>query len=224
MNAPAQGTSEWLAERAGHCTASRASDVLAKIKSGEAATRRKYRIQVCTERLTGVPVTGYQNAAMQWGTATEPDARSAYEAQTGVLVDQVGFIKHARLAWVGASPDGCIRPDGLVEIKCPESTTHLDWMTQERVPPEHIPQIQFQLWVTGRQYCDFVSYDPRFPEKLRLFIVRAERDDKFIETLETEVCQFLNEVDSLLARLIGMDTLLDQLTASVSMREAASQP
>jgi putative phage-type endonuclease len=177
--------------------------VLAKIKAGEAATRRKYRIQLVTERLTGIPVQGYQNAAMQWGTATEPEARMAYEAHSGAFVEEVGFIKHPTIVWCGASPDGCIGDDGLLEIKCPESTTHLDWMSQERVPPEHIPQIQFQLWVTNRKYCDFVSYDPRFPEHLRLFTVRVKRDESYIENLSAEVCNFLSEVDALYLKLMG---------------------
>lgn len=205
MNAPVQGTAEWLSERAGHCTASRAADVLARIQKGEAATRRKYRIQLCTERLTGIPVSGYQNAAMQWGTATEPEARMAFEAKHGALVQEVGFIKHPKLAWVGASPDGCIDDDGLIEIKCPESTTHLDWMTQERVPPEHVPQIQFQLWVTGRQWCEFASYDPRFPPHLRLFTAHVKRDEKYIENLAGEVCNFLAEIDALYLKLMPVE-------------------
>lgn len=202
MNAP-QRTEEWFAERLGCCTASRASDVLARIKTGEAAVRRKYRIQLCTERLTGLPTASYQNAAMQWGTMTEPEARMAFEAERGAWVEEVGFIKHPEIAYCGASPDGTIGEDGLIEIKCPESTTHLDWTEQKRIPPEHIPQIQFQLWVTGRKWCDFVSYDPRFPERLRLFVVRAERDEKYIENLASEVCNFLAEVDALQQRLTG---------------------
>lgn len=206
MNAP-QRTAEWFAERAGCCTASRAADVLARIKTGEAATRRKYRIQLCTERLTGVPVQGYQNAAMLWGTETEPEARMAFEAERGAFVEEVGFCRHPEIVYCGASPDGTIGDEGLLEIKCPESTTHLEWMSQERVPPEHIPQIQFQLWVTGRKWCDFVSYDPRFPEHLRLYVVRVERDLKFIENLSAEVCNFLAEVDTLYHRLMGQHPL-----------------
>lgn len=185
--------------------------------------RRKYRIQVVTERLTGIPVASFQNAAMLWGTQTEPFAREAHEAETGDLVQRVGFIKHPTIAWVGASPDGFIGDDGLIEIKCPESTTHLEWMDAARVPPEHIPQIQFQLWVTGRQWCDFVSYDPRFPEDLRLFTVRVKRDDKYIENLAAEVCNFLAEADALYLRLTNKRTLADQLVASIDANAVASQ-
>jgi putative phage-type endonuclease len=223
MSAP-QGSEAWLAERAGHCTASRAADVLAKIKTGEADTRRKYRIQLVTERFTGIPAQGFQNAAMVWGTQTEPFAREAYEAETGELVQQVGFIKHPELAWVGASPDGCLGDDGLIEIKCPESTTHLEWMDAERVPPKHVPQIQFQLWVTGRTWCRFVSYDPRFPERLRLFMVKVRRDDKFIETLASEVTHFLAQVDELHGRLNGRTTLEQDLLASIDPNGPGSQP
>lgn len=204
MNAP-QGTEAWLADRCGCATASRFSDVLAKIKAGEAATRRKYRIQVVTERLTGNPVQGYQNAAMQWGTMTEPEAREAYEAEHGVLVEQTGFLRHPSVKWCGASPDGLVDSDGMVEIKCPESTTHLEWMTNGVVPSEHVPQIQGQMWVTGRKWVDFVSYDPRFPEHLQIFIVRAPRDDKYIEALAVEVNVFLAEVALMHDKLMGLD-------------------
>ena len=197
-----QGTDAWLLSRAGHATASRASDILAKIKVGEAATRRKYRIQLCTERLTGNVVQGYKNSAMEWGTLTEPAARLAYEAATGDFVQEVGFIKHLEIAFCGASPDGLIDDEGMVEIKCPESNTHLEWLEQNRVPPEHVPQIQFQLWVTGRKWNDFVSFDPRFPKHLQLLIVRAHRDNAYIEALEGEVKQFLSECNALYNRLM----------------------
>ncbi len=198
-----QQTEDWMLERLGHASASRASDILAKIRTGESASRRKYRIQLTTERLTKKPTVGYQNAAMQWGIEQEPYARMAYAAKTGADVEQVGFIKHAKMLWCGASPDGLIGVDGMVEIKCPESATHLEWLEQNRVPPEHIGQIQFQLWVTGRLWNDFVSFDPRFPEHLQLFVIRAPRDDKFISELAAEVGAFLVEVDSLYNKLMG---------------------
>tara|TARA_R110000868_G_scaffold176513_1_gene414220 strand:+ start:393 stop:1010 length:618 start_codon:yes stop_codon:yes gene_type:complete len=203
MNAPAQGTKEWLIQRAGCATASRFADILAAIKTGEAASRRSYRMQLVTERLTGNPVTGYTNAAMQWGTDTEPYAREAYEAHTGALVMQTGFIKHAGIPWCGASPDGFIDADGLVEIKCPESTTHLEWMEAGKVPAKHFPQIQGQMWVTDRQWCDFVSYDPRFPQNLQLFIVRINRDEEYIKTLDKEVKEFLVGVDETVQKLLA---------------------
>jgi len=201
MNAP-QRTDEWMKERAGHATASRFSDVMAKIKTGEAMTRIKYRIQLATERLTGNPVQGYQNAAMQWGIQTEPEARMAFEAERGVVVDEVGFIKHPTIPNCGASPDGCIGDNGLLELKCPESTTHLTWMEAGAVPSEYVSQIQGQMAVTGRKYVEFASYDPRFPSGLQLFIVRVERDDTYIKALEAEVVAFLAGVDAMVARLL----------------------
>lgn len=203
MNAP-QRTDEWHMERLGCATASRFSDAIAKIKTGEAATRKKYRIQLVTERLTGRPVMGYQNAAMMWGTQTEPEARMAYEEQRGVIVREVGFIKHPRLPWCGASPDGLIADDGMLELKAPESTTHVEWMESGKVPPEHIPQIQGQMAVTGRKWVDFASYDPRFPEALQLFIVRVERDDAYIKKLEQDITDFLATVQESLNKLIGV--------------------
>ena len=199
-----QGTQEWLLERAGCATASRFADVMATIKTGEAASRRGYRMQLVTERLTGDPVQGYTNAAMQWGTDTEPFARQAYEARTGIIVEQTGFVKHKGIPWCGASPDGRVEDDGLVEIKCPESTTHLEWLEGGKVPSKHIPQIQGQMWVDNRQWCDFVSFDPRFPEKLQLFIVRVQRDDAYIAGLEKQVKEFLVEVDEMVQRLLGV--------------------
>ena len=197
-----QGTQEWLLERAGCATASRFADVMATIKTGEAASRRGYRMQLVTERLTGNPVQGYTNAAMQWGTEMEPYARQAYEARTGVIVEQTGFVKHPSIPWCGASPDGRIDSHGLVEIKCPTSTTHLEWIEGKKVPPEHIPQIQGQMWVDNRQWCDFVSFDPRFPDKLQLFVIGVVRDDAYIAGLEKQVKEFLVEVDEMVQRLL----------------------
>lgn len=202
MNAP-QRTDGWLQERCGCATASRFADVMAKIKTGEAATRRKYRIQIVTERLTGRPTPGYQNAAMMWGVQTEPEARMAYEAERGVIVHETGFIKHPVIVFCGASPDGIIGDDGMLELKCPESTTHLEWMESGKVPPEHVPQIQGQMACTGRKWVDFASYDPRFPEGLQLFIVRVPRDDAYIKELEAGVMGFLSEVDAMIFKLMG---------------------
>lgn len=201
MNAP-QGSAEWLAERAGHATASRFSDILAKIKTGEAATRRNYRIQLVTERLTGIPVEGYTNAAMQWGKEQEQYAREAYEALTGDLVEQTGFLKHPGMAWTGASPDGLVGDAGAVEIKCPfVSTVHVETLNSG-MPAEHLAQIQGVLWITGRKWIDFISFDPRMPEKLRLHVQRVERDGKYIEALMQAVTSFLSEVDELHAKLL----------------------
>lgn len=190
MNAPQQ-TADWLKARAGHATASRFKDVLAKIKTGEAATRAKYRIQLVTERLTGLPVEGFKNNAMAWGTEREPEARMAYEVETGQIVQEFGFILHPDVQWVGASPDGFVGADGMVEIKCPyESTVHVMTLT-DGMPTEHTAQIQGNLWVNGRKWCDFVSYDPRMPEGLQVYRQRIERDDKYIAKLAEEIQDFL---------------------------------
>lgn len=203
MNAP-QGTQDWLKDRAGHATASRFKDVLAKIKNGEAATRAKYRIQLVTERLTGLPVEGYKNAAMAWGTEREPEARMAYEEMTGEIVAEVGFMAHPLVKWCGASPDGLVGTSGMVEIKCPfESTVHVLTLT-DGMPAEHIPQVQGNLWVNGRQWCDFISYDPRMPEGLQLYRQRIERDNKFIASLAEEVEKFLGEVQAQHNKLMEM--------------------
>jgi putative phage-type endonuclease len=201
MNAP-QGSDAWLSERAGCATASRFADVMAKIKVGEAKVRSDFRLQLATERLTGVPTQGFINAAMQHGTDTEPFARESYEAKTGLIVEQTGFIKHPSVPWCGCSPDGTIDDDGLVEIKSPLPTTHLRWMEAGKVPAEHIPQIMGQLWVMNRQWCDFVSFDPRFPPNLQLFIVRVQRDEDYIKKLAFEVTEFLVEVDNMVQRLL----------------------
>lgn len=187
-----QGSDEWFAERCGFATASRFKDVLAKVKSGEAAGRRNYRAQLVCERLTGRPAESYTNAAMEWGTATEPVARMAYEARTGNIVIETGFIKHDLIP-AGASPDGLVGDDGMTEFKCPNTATHIDTLLKG-MSPDHMPQVQGQMWITGRQWVDFVSFDPRLPERMQLHIQRIERDAEYIKTLEAEVIAFLSEV------------------------------
>ena len=199
----AQGTEKWAKERAGCATASRFSDVMAKIKVGEAMMRSKYRVQLVTERLTGIPVVTYQNAIMLRGIETEPEARMAYEAERGVIVEEVRFVKHPTILNCGTSPDGLVGDEGMAEIKCPESTTHLTWMEADRLPPEHVAQIQGQMAVCQRKWVDFVSYDPRFPPGLQLFIIRVERDDDYIAALEAEVRVFLAGVDAMVTRLLA---------------------
>lgn len=188
-----QRTDEWYAARLGRATASNFGKVLAKIKAGEAADRRNYRAQLVIERLTGNRQEGYSNAAMQWGTEQEPFARIAYMADRGVDVQEVGFIQHATLM-AGCSPDGLIAADGLIEIKCPVSATHIETLKTQHMPLEHMPQVQGQMWIAGREWCDFVSYDPRMPEKLQMFVQRIPRDDQYIKALAFEVERFLEEV------------------------------
>lgn len=197
-----QGSVEWLGARAGKVTASCISDVLAKIKTGEAAARRDYRAQLVAEILTGKPQGDtYINAEMQYGIDTEPLARDAYEAAEGVLVDQVGFILHPSIDRAGASPDGLVGDSGLVEIKCPKVATHLTYLLDGVVPAKYQPQMLWQMACSGRAWCDFVSFRPDLPDDLQLFKVRCERDDKRIKEMEDEVIAFLSEVDKLLARL-----------------------
>lgn len=198
----AQGSSEWLAERAGHATASVFKDVLAKIKSGEAASRRNLRIKLATERLTGLPVETYKNAAMEYGNETEGMARLAYEAATGNLVEEVGFIKHPTIEWCGGSADGLIGDDGGFEAKCPfVSTVHVETLMNGGIPSEHVAQCQGLMWILNRQWWDFVSYDPRMPKHLQLYVHRVNRDEAFIKELEAEVRAFLASAEELITKL-----------------------
>ena len=195
-----QQSPEWFAARLGKATASRFKDVLATIKNGEAATRRNYRMQLVVERLTGQKEEGYTNQAMSWGNDNEPLARIAYEVQSGLIVTQVDFIAHPALM-AGASPDGLIDADGGIEIKCPfQSAVHIETI-QSGMPSEHMPQVQGAMWITGRQWWDFVSYDPRMPEHLQLYVQRIDRDDSYIKDLESKVTAFLQEVDATIQQL-----------------------
>ena len=194
-----QRTEEWFKARLGKVTASRVADVLAKIKSGESASRRNYKIQLVSERLTGERQETYINQAMQDGIDREFYARERYVQQFGE-VEEVGFIQHPTLE-AGASPDGMVGEDGIIEIKCPMGTTHTETLMSQDVPSKYMPQIQFQLLCTGRKWCDFVSYNPMFPEHLQVFVKRVEADVDYQKELEVEVKQFLSEVDDVINRL-----------------------
>ena len=196
-----QGSPEWFEQRLGKVTASKIADIVAKTKTGYSASRGNYMAQLVIERLTGVKNETFTNAAMEWGTATEPLARAAYELEKGVMVDQVSFIDHPVIARSGASPDGLVGEDGLIEIKCPNTATHIDTMLSGQADKRYICQMQWQLAVTGRKWNDFVSFDPRMPDNLQLFIKRVERDDEHIKELEAEVVKFLQEVDEMLEKL-----------------------
>lgn len=197
-----QGTAEWHQARLGKVTASRITDVMATLKSGgEAASRKNYRAQLVVERLTGQPTESYTNVAMQWGIDNEPAARECYEFVTGRTVDQVGFIDHPVVANSGASPDGLVGDDGLVEIKCPNTATHIEYLLAGVVPSDYIKQMQWQMACTGRKWCDFVSYDPRLTLNLQLFIRRLDRDEKLIAEMEAAVLTFLGEVDATVDKL-----------------------
>jgi len=189
-----QGTEAWHQLRLGKVTASRVADIMAKTKTGVSASRGNYLIELALQRVTGTIEPMYTNEVMQWGTATEPQARVAYEVKTGNFVDQIAFVEHDIIEWFGCSPDGLVGNDGLIEIKCPNSATH--WATIKDGKPlnKYVIQMQTQMACTGRKWCDFVSFDPRMPERSQLFICRVERDQKIIDEIETEVMKFLIEV------------------------------
>jgi putative phage-type endonuclease len=173
--------------------------VLAKIKTGEAAARRDYRSQLVAEILTGRPQDdGFMNDEMRWGVEQEPFARAAYEVSAEVLVDKVGLVLHPTIDRAAASPDGLIDAEGVLEIKCPKTATHLQYLMDGIMPSKYEPQVMWQLACTGRQWADFVSFDPRLPEKMRLFKVRVARNDKRIAELEAEVLSFLKDLDRML--------------------------
>lgn len=197
-----QGSEAWLSARAGKITATKLEAVTAKIKSGEAAARKDMKAQTVAEILTGVPQEStFVNDAMQWGQEQEPFARSAYEIAKGVLVDTVGLVLHPTIDRAAASPDGLVGDDGLLECKCPKTATHLSYLMDGVVPAKYQAQMSWQMACTGRKWCDFVSFDPRLPEDLQLFVVRFERDDKRIKEMEAEVIAFLAEVDEIIAKL-----------------------
>jgi putative phage-type endonuclease len=196
-----QGTPEWFAARLGNVTASRVADVIAKTKSGYSASRENYMAQLICERMTGTVAESFTNSAMQWGTETEPLARAAYESIADVLVDEVGYVQHPRIERAGASPDGLIGLFGLLEIKCPNTATHIDTLITEQVPTKYITQMQWQMVCTGRAWCDFVSFDPRLPNGLQVFVKRVEFDTEYAATLEIEVVKFLAELDTKISKL-----------------------
>ena len=198
-----QGTPEWLQARTGCVTASRVKDVVAKLKNGkESAARASYKLEVLTEILTGKACEHYVSLAMDFGSENEPLARACYEIDRSVEVERIGFVLHPFIKRAGASPDGLVGDDGLVEIKVPNTTTHLQYLIAETVPDEYVPQMMWQMACTGREWCDFVSYDPRLPSDFGLFIVRLQRDDKLIADMEREVESFIAEVNSMAEKLL----------------------
>lgn len=199
-----QGSDEWKQARLGHVTASNMADVMSKGKgSAEAVGRYKYKVKLVAERLTQTSGESFTNAAMEWGIEQEQFACIEYEASRNVFVERTGFWLHPKIQWVGVSPDRLVGDEGLIEVKCPNTTTHLGYLFENRIPPDYYKQIQCQLWVTGRQWCDFVSYDPRLPKRNQLLIVRTERDESLIKEMEAETIQFLSEVNQLIIKLVG---------------------
>jgi putative phage-type endonuclease len=200
-----QRTPEWHRQRLGKLTASRVGDATARLKgNGWAAPRAAYTMQLVVERLTGDTAPFFENDAMKWGTNTEPYARLAYTAYCGLPVIESGFIDHPTIPMAGASPDGLVELDGLIEIKCPTSGTHIETLLGDPIDPKYIKQMMWQMACTGRVWCDFVSFDPRLPTEYQLYVRRVERDLATIEILEAEVSAFLAEVEAKLAALAAL--------------------
>ena len=189
-----QGTEEWLKIRLGKVTASGVADVLAKTKSGPSASRGNYLIKLAIQRVTGVVEESYTNDAMQWGKDYEAQARVAYEVASGNFVDQVGFVEHPSIAWFGCSPDGLVNDNGLVEIKCMQPKGHWEVIKSKTIPKHYWIQQQAQIDCCQRDWNDYVGFNPLFPERSKLFILRTYRDDEFIKQMNLEIKQFLEEV------------------------------
>lgn len=196
-----QGSPEWFAERLGKVTASRVADVVAKTKTGWGASRANYAAQLVAERLTGEMAATFTNEAMRWGVDMEPEARNAYAFYVDTTVEECGFIPHPKVPMSGASPDGLVGTDGLVEFKCPNTAGHIETILGSGIAAKYIGQMQWQMACTNRAWCDFASFDPRMPERMRLFVQRIERDERMIGDLEREVETFLKEVDKSVAAL-----------------------
>jgi len=198
-----QRSEAWHQRRLGRVTASKVADVVARTRTGYAASRANYMAQLVCERLTGKPTEGFSNAAMEWGVEQEAAARDAYSAKVGELVTEVGFVDHPSIANSGASPDGVVGA-GIVEIKCPSTATHIEYLFEREPPQKYFYQMQWQMACTGAEWCDWVSYDPRMPENLQLLVVRIPRDTDCIQMLEKEVSEFLAELDVKVSKLKEM--------------------
>ena len=196
-----QRSEEWFAARCGKVTASRVADIIARTKTGPSASRENYLAQLVCERMTGKPAESYSNAAMAWGTEQEPFARAAYESAKDVLVEEVGFVPHPSFSEAGASPDGLVGEFGLVEIKCPNTATHIQTLLEQKVPEKYITQMQWQMACTQRHWCDYVSFDPRMAEGLLLFIKRIEFDPVFVGKLDKEIINFLLDLEDKITQL-----------------------
>ena len=197
-----QGSPEWHEQRRGKATASRIADIMAKTKSGPSASRANYLAELVAERLTGKVADGFDTPAMRWGRECEPLARSAYEAISGEIVELVPMIDHPSIEMAGASPDGMVGDQGLVEIKCPNTATHINTILSGQVDKKYVYQMQWQMACTGRAWCDFVSFDPRLGPEMQMYVTRVERDEDAISDIASEVKKFLFEVESTVHHLI----------------------
>ena len=196
-----QRTEEWFAARLGKVTASRVADLMAKTKTGPSASRSNYMAELLCERMTGQQAERFTNAAMDWGTQTEPQARAAYEFLTDLAVMETGLVDHPTIPMFGASPDGLVGTDGLIEIKCPNTATHIETLLAEEIPAKYLTQMRVQMMCTGRAWCDFVSFDPRLPPDLQIWIKRTHADAAAQAEIESEVIKFLGELDGKIAAL-----------------------
>lgn len=196
-----QGSIEWKQARLGHVTASRITDVLAKGNKGDSITRHKYKMKLVAERITGTIQESFSNDAMEWGIQQEDVAAMAYEVIKDTFVDKVGFCTHPYIKWLGVSPDRLVGKMGLIEIKCPQTHTHIEYLFNQKIPTKYYNQMQCQMWVTDREWCDFVSFDPRLSKKNQLLILNVKRDNEFIASMEEEVMVFLSEVENLIIQL-----------------------
>ena len=196
-----QRSPEWFAARIGKVTGSRVADLMARTKTGFGASRANYMAELICERLTGEQAERYVSAEMQRGTDLEPQARAAYSFLHDRSVEECGFMVHPAIADFGASPDGLIGADGLVELKCPNTATHIDYLLSGTVPGKYETQMQAQMACTGRTWCDFVSYDPRLPDAMQLFVRRVPRDNVFIAAMEKDIRAFLDELGEKISRL-----------------------
>jgi len=196
-----QRTDDWFAARAGKATASSIYKIMAKTKTGYGADRENYAAQLVAERLTGKPADSFSNAAMQWGVDMEATARVAYAESIGDCPVEVGFIDHPTVAWSGASPDGLVGFDGLVEIKCPNTATHIRTLNGAGIDKKYMLQMQWQMACTERDWCDFVSFDPRLPDEMQMHVRRVDRDAELLVEIEAEVTKFLDEVAATVSQL-----------------------
>ncbi len=196
-----QGTQEWFAARLGKLTASRIADATARTKTGWGAARENLMAELAIERLTGAPYDSYQSPAMLRGNVIEPQARETYEFEANATVEQVGFVDHPNIEQSGASPDGLVGEDGLLEIKCPNTATHIKTLNGASIAKVYRCQMQWQMACTGRQWCDFVSFDDRLPLNLQFHVQRIERDNKLIGELSEMAVEFLAELDAMVEKL-----------------------
>ena len=191
-----QRSREWIAARAGSLGASSLWEAVSRTRSGFSASRANLLARLAVERLTGIPCESYTSGPMQHGIDTEPEARNAYAFYRSTEVEEVGLVPHPSIQGSHASPDGLVGKDGLVEIKCPNSATHLDFLLTGEIPEKYVIQMLWQMACTGRKWCDYVSFDPRFPEEMRMRVKRIEADPERIKQLEKDVVIFLEELES----------------------------